>query len=138
MSNPNINPKTTVPPVRNSTNRSPLRRGFLLIPLTLALAWFALSQTAQAVSPPPDGGYPEGNTAEGDDALLNLTTGSGNTAIGFQALLRNTTGIDNTATGRGALFSNTTGYDNTAHGGSALQSNTSGFFNAATGNFALF
>ena len=129
---------TTVPPVRNSPNRSPLRRGFLLIPLTLALAWFALSQTTQAVSPPPDGGYPEGNTAEGDDALLNLTTGSGNTAIGFQALLRNTTGTDNTATGRGALFSNTTGYDNTAHGGSALQSNTSGFFNTATGNFALF
>src|SRR5438552_3971459 len=129
---------TTVPPVRNSPNRSPLRRGFLLIPIALALAWFALSQTTQAVRPPPDGGYPEGNTAEGDDALLNLTTGSGNTAIGFQALLRNTTGTDNTATGIGALFSNTTGYDNTANGVDALHNNTTGSYNTATGNFALF
>ena len=31
---------------------------------------FALFQTAHAVSPPPDGGYPGGNTAEGQDALL--------------------------------------------------------------------
>src|SRR6266853_303829 len=95
MNNPNINPKTTVPPVRNSTNRSPLRRGFLLIPLTLALGWFALSQTAQAVSPPPDGGYPDENTAEGDDALFSLTTGNNNTAIGFDARYSNTTGPDN-------------------------------------------
>ena len=139
MNNPNINPKTTVPPVRNSTSRSSRHCGTVAgLLIALALAWFALSQTTQAVSPPPDGGYPEGNTAEGDDALLNLTTGSGNTAIGFQALLRNTTGTDNTATGIGALFNNTTGYDNTAQGGSALQSNTSGFFNTATGNFALF
>jgi outer membrane protein assembly factor BamB len=86
MSNPNINPKTTVPPVRNSTNRSPLRRGFLLIPLTLALAWFALSQTTQAVVPALDGGYPGGNT-----------TGSFNTASGAGALLSNAPGFQNTA-----------------------------------------
>src|SRR5713101_2007 len=94
MSNPNINPKTTVPPVRNSTNRSPLR-AFLLIPLTLGLAWFALSQTTQAVSPPLDGGYPNENTAEGDDALFSLTTGNNNTAIGFDVRYSNTTGSDN-------------------------------------------
>ena len=35
-----------------------------------ALACFAVSPTAQAVSPPPDGGYAGGNTAEGQNALL--------------------------------------------------------------------
>ena len=39
----------------------------LLIPLLLAC--FALLPRAQAVLPPPDGGYPSQNTAEGDDAL---------------------------------------------------------------------
>src|SRR5258708_29013220 len=48
---------------------------------------------------PPDGGYPGDNTAEGDNALLNLTTGLDNTAIGSQALLNNSTGNDNTANG---------------------------------------
>ena len=40
---------------------------------------FALFQTAQAVSPPPDGGYPGGNTAEGQNALFSLTAGNVNT-----------------------------------------------------------
>ncbi len=39
------------------------------------LACFALSPTAQAVVPAPDGGYPVGNTVEGQNALLSLTTG---------------------------------------------------------------
>ena len=78
-------------------------RGFLL--LALAFACFALSPTPNAfgVSPPPDGGYPNNNTAEGFDALLSLTSGSDNTAIGTDALERNTTGSNNTATGSGAL-----------------------------------
>ena len=37
---------------------------------------FALSPTARAVTPAPDGGYPNNNTAEGDNALFSLTTGS--------------------------------------------------------------
>jgi len=40
-----------------------------------ALACFALLPGAQAVSPPPDGGYAGGNTAEGQNALFSLTTG---------------------------------------------------------------
>jgi hypothetical protein len=51
--------------------------------ITLALICFALLQKAQAVNPPPDGGYPGGNTAEGQNALLNLTSGGFNTAVGF-------------------------------------------------------
>jgi hypothetical protein len=137
--------------LKKSTGRSPLRlglprvqpiwiiRGFLLIPL--ALAWFALSSTARAVDPPPDGGYPIGNTAEGEDALFSLTTGADNTAIGFQALYSNTEGTANTAIGFHALFSNTTaGFfgGNTAVGRSALFSNTIGHSNTATGNYALY
>jgi hypothetical protein len=41
------------------------RRGFLLLPIAIPLAWFALSPAARAVSPLPDGGYPGANTAEG-------------------------------------------------------------------------
>ena len=40
----------------------------------------------QAVSPAPDGGYPNGNTAEGLNALFSLTTGALNTALGGAAL----------------------------------------------------
>jgi hypothetical protein len=63
--------------------------------MVLTLVSFALSPTALAVSPPPDGGYANFNTAEGDDAIFSLTTGSYNTAIGFQTLYFNTTGGGN-------------------------------------------
>jgi len=124
--------------IQNSTSRPPLRRGlplkqprklsgprtqatwiirgFLLIPLALALAWLALPPAARAVVPPPDGGYPNFNTAEGTDALFSLTTGANNTAIGSLALRNNTSGSVNTANGSGALASNTNGYNNTATG----------------------
>jgi hypothetical protein len=42
------------------------------------------------------------NTALGDSALGNLTTGEGNTAIGFNALFSNTEGVSNTAIGLNA------------------------------------
>jgi hypothetical protein len=44
--------------------------------LILSLVCIGLLPNVQAVSPPPDGGYPGGNTAEGQDALLSLTTGT--------------------------------------------------------------
>ena len=75
--------------------------------ITLALLCFGLLPKAQAVVPPPDGGYPGGNTAEGHDALLSLTAGTYNTALGLFSLRSNTTGSFNTATGAGALFNNT-------------------------------
>jgi hypothetical protein len=110
-----------------------------ILPFLIALMLFALAQNTQAVSPPPDGGYPGGNTAEGDSALFHLDTSQGvdNTADGFQALYSNTTGQANTATGDQALYSNTTGYANTATGASALISNTTGNQNTATGLLAL-
>ena len=125
----------TILHLRKSIGRSPLRLGFLLI--GLALAWFALSPPAQAVTPPPDGGYPGFNTAEGDFALNSQTTGGNNTAIGNHALFSLTTGNNNTATGANALHDNTTGYANTAMGDNALQSNTIEGQNSAYGFAAL-
>ena len=127
--------KTTTPLATDSISRSSLRYGLLLIPL--AIAWFTLSEAAQAVLPPPDGGYPNNNTAEGTDALFSVTTGPDNTAIGFDALLSNTTGDSNTATGSQALMSDTTGNRNTATGFAALESDTTGERNTATGRAAL-
>src|SRR5262249_14214012 len=104
----------------------------------LALGCFAILSTAQAVYPPPDGGYPNNNTAEGTDALLNLTTGSNNTANGTRTLASNTTGSQNTANGAGALEYNITGSYNTANGFLALYNNNGGYYNTATGVWALF
>jgi hypothetical protein len=112
------------------------RHRLLLIPLTLAC--FALSPGAQAVSPAPDGGYANGNTAEGTDALLNLTTGSNNTALGFDALSSNISGNENTASGGQALTSNTTGDFNTATGFTSLTSNATGTRNTGTGHQSLY
>ena len=114
-----------------------MKKRNILTTILLVLACFALSPSARAVVPPPDGGYPNENTAEGKDALFRLTTGFGNTALGFDALNANTTGQLNTATGRNALLSNTTGQLNTADGSAALFSNTTGDFNTATGRLAL-
>jgi trimeric autotransporter adhesin len=147
-----INLKTTTLAVRNLFPPATAGRGFLLV--AVALAWFALLPTARAVTPAPDGGYANQNTAEGTNALFTLTTGLDNTAIGFEALFSNTTGgfntatgfqalssnttvFDNTATGVNALFSNTTGGANTANGAAALSSNTTGTANTATGVEAL-
>jgi Galactose oxidase, central domain len=77
----------------NLIPQSPLRLGFLLIPL--ALGCFALSPAALAVTPARDGGYANQNTAEDEDALFSLTTGAANTAMGFDVLGSNTTGSDN-------------------------------------------
>jgi hypothetical protein len=104
----------------------------------LVVGSLALSPIAQAVSPAPDGGFPNFNTAEGNFALQNLTTGIGNTALGFSALSSNTTASENTAVGGAALFENTTGFQNVAVGVTALFSNTTGFHNTANGIAALF
>ncbi len=136
-------------------NAVALRAGtFTALLLALGfLALCALVPWAQAVVPAPDGGYPGGNTAEGQAALLSRTTGTYNTAVGIYSLLSLTdgnfctgvgagtllanTGDSNTATGAGALLSNTTGTNNTADGTFALFSNTEGSFNTGIGRDAL-
>jgi len=103
----------------------------------LAFGWIALLPVMQAVIPPPDGGYPGGNTAEGASALASVSAGTFNTAVGFLSLSSNTDGQFNTAIGAGTLLSNTAD-QNTATGAGALLSNTTGFKNTANGVFALF
>ncbi len=133
------------------TTKNPLCAAFMMF----ALACFALSPpNTFGVVPTPDGGYPGLNTAEGQNALLSLTTGSANTAVGWFSLKSDTaggfntalgagtlaanTGDQNTATGAAALFSNTTGTFNTANGALALFSNTTGYNNTANGLYSLF
>ena len=143
--------KTTTSTISNSINNSLLRCAFIITPFLLMCV--ATLPGARAVSPPPDGGYPGGNTAEGTDALLSLSSGTNNTAIGADALANNVSGNDNTAVGfqalllatgnhntavgSEALFFDTGGHDNTATGFQALLNNTSGIENAASGAFAL-
>jgi hypothetical protein len=129
--------------------------------ILFALGFLALLPTKiPGVVPPPDGGYANFNTAEGDKALFSLTTGVANTAVGWFSLESNTDGsfntgvgagtllfnvgnqsvaegISNTAIGTGALLFNTSGSNNTAIGTTALLNNTSGNSNAAVGAYTL-
>jgi hypothetical protein len=124
-----------------------------LLLMTLATFCFAVPPRAQAVVPPPDGGYSNFTTAEGTNALKNLTTGAANTAVGWYSLFSASvasfnTGVgggalalnnadSNTAVGAAALLLNTTGGGNTAVGAFALSSNTDGTANTAVGLGAL-
>jgi uncharacterized coiled-coil protein SlyX len=144
---------------RDSARSLPLWRGFLLIPLILACFAFApQTQAAPDISPAPDGCYPGFTTAEGCQALQNLTGGSGNTAIGWRALFDANnasfnTGVGaaalvlnradaNTACGTAAVLLNQFGSRNTGVGAAALVFNAGsldgqGSFNGAVGAFAL-
>ena len=108
-----------------------------LIVSFIILCLVAVVPTIQAVVPPPDGGYPSGNTAEGQNALFSLTSGGFNTAIGWVSLHSDTTASFNTGVGAGTLFRNN-GEENTAVGTGAMLTNFSGIRNTATGAFALF
>src|ERR1051325_3282682 len=120
--------KTATLPLKPSTKSSHVSLAFLLIPF--ALVYFALSPQACAVSPAPDGCYPNFTTAEGCDALDSLTTGSGNTGLGWRALFLGSTASFNTGVGAGALTFNNAD-SNTAVGAAALLLNTNGAQNIA-------
>jgi hypothetical protein len=99
------------------------------------LACFALLP-AQAVSPAPDGCYPNLTTAEGCEALNSLTGGAANTALGWRSLFSTTDGSFNTGVGVGALVLNN-GSSNTAVGAAALLLNSTGSNNTAVGSGTL-
>jgi hypothetical protein len=114
-----------------------LNKATALLLVGFGLACFG-SVTVKAVNPPPDGGYPGQNTAEGDNALFSLseTDGAFNTAVGWDSLFSNVTGSLNTGVGAGALALNT-GHNNTATGAVALLLNDIGSNNTAVGTAAL-
>jgi hypothetical protein len=114
-----------------------LKRTSSVFLVALLLACFGFLPAAYPVVPAPDGGYPGGNTAEGQNALHSLTTGGFNTAVGFLSLRSDTTGQLNTAIGAATLLANT-GDNNTATGAAALLSNSTGNYNTANGVQALF
>jgi hypothetical protein len=113
-----------------------------------------MAYAAPDVSPPPDGGYAGFTTAEGQQALHDLTSGIGNSAFGWRSLFSVTTanynsglgagtlalniGEANTATGVASLILNTTGTRNTANGAGAMVFNGDGDDNAAVGYFSLY
>ncbi len=116
----------------------PFERATLPVSLpAFVLIYFALAPLARAVVPPPDGGYPRGNTAEGTNALLSLTTGFYNTAVGLNSLSSTTTGDSNTAIGSAALRFNAAS-NNTAVGHDALLRNRFGHYNTAVGDSSLY
>ena len=108
----------------------------MLVAVLPVLACLAFLPRARAISPAPDGCYPNFTTAEGCDALSLLATGAGNTALGWRSLFLTTTGSYNTGVGAGALSLNN-GSSNTGVGAAALLLNTSGTQNTAVGTNAL-
>src|SRR6266705_1672680 len=108
-----------------------------VIQISILIVCLGLLPRAHAVVPAPDGGYPGGNTAEGQNALLSLTTGGFNTAVGYYSLRSTMANSFNTAIGAGALFANT-GENNTATGVGTLFNNNTAAFNTSSGAFALF
>ena len=132
----------------------------LSLVLFALLTYFATMLGMEAVVPPPDGGYPSFNTAEGQKSLFSLTSGVANTALGWYSLFSNTDGsfntgvgagtlvlnvgdqftgdgTENTAVGTAALLFNSTGAKNTAVGSTALENNDTGLNNTAVGAAAL-
>ena len=105
--------------------------------ILLAVGILGFCPLAQAGCPSPNPGCPGGNTADGQNALLSLTTGTYNTGVGIYSLLSLTENDFCTAVGAGALLANTGG-QNTAVGAGALLNNTASTQNVAVGSFALF
>ena len=77
----------TTSQLRNSFNRSPLRRGFASRRRCRSLlTYFALMPMAQAVGPDTEGAIAGSNNGEGIGVLVSRTTGIWNTGTGFEAL----------------------------------------------------
>ncbi len=104
--------------------------------ILIGILCIGLLPRAQAVVPPPDGGYSNLTTAEGTNALQNLATGAGNTGVGWRALFSAGDANYNTGVGAGALVLNT-GDSNTAVGTAALLLNTTASQNTAVGTGTL-
>jgi hypothetical protein len=88
-------------------NQMMQNRNTIVIAILSTLACFALLPRTQAVEPAAaDTALPGGNTADGQNALLSLTTGTFNTAIGFDSLVLVTDASFNTGVGAGTLLLN--------------------------------
>jgi hypothetical protein len=109
---------------------APHKKATSLILIARALVCDGFVRQIPAVVPPPDGGYPGFNTAEGQKALFSLTNGIGNVTVGGNAGGGMTSGNLNVCVGGGAgnsgfTFNNSiyVGHNVNAPG-SATESNT--------------
>src|SRR5438093_1476291 len=108
--------------------------GFGLALGVLTSAFFGISTELKA----------DTNTFYGDNAGIDITTGTNNSGFGYNALESDDTGGRNTASGAAALAANKDGNYNTAIGSGALGRNVGGNsccwgdYNTAIGKDALF
>src|SRR6266550_7761057 len=107
-------------------------RNTIVIAILSVLACFALLPQTRADDP-----VPPSNTADGQGALLSITTGLYNSAFGFLSVLSLSDANFDTGVGAGALLVDNGG-QNTAVGAGALLSNSTGSPNTAVGTFTLF
>ena len=143
---------------RDPARSLPLWRGFLLIPLILVGFAFSLNAGPAPQTPDPGSVNDPFGTADGLNALANVSGGFGNSGFGWYSgfgivgssfntgagagTLALNNADENTAVGAAALILNVGGRRNTAVGAGALVNNAgdaadNGAFNGAVGAFAL-
>src|SRR5947208_16347458 len=81
-------------------------RSTILMVIPLILVCFAFAPQTRAVSPPPDGGYPGLNTAEGFQSLQLLIGGFANTGLGWRSNFSAIGASFNVGVGAGSLVLN--------------------------------
>ena len=129
--------QTLVPVTSHLGNSTKLFRCRLFIVLYLLVGLAFYQQLQGAPNTPDPDPLPASNTADGQGALQNITTGIYNSAFGIYSLLSNAEASFNTGVGAGTLLVNTAN-ENTATGAGGLLSNTTGTQNTGNGAFALF
>jgi uncharacterized coiled-coil protein SlyX len=143
---------------RDPARSLPLWRGFLLIPLILVGFAFSLNAGPSPQTPDPGPVSDPFGTADGLNALANVSGGFANSGFGWYSgfgitdasfntgcgagTLALTNAPENTAVGAAALFLNVAGSRNTAVGAAAMVFNAgdasgNGSFNCAVGDSAL-
>src|SRR2546429_670500 len=111
-------------------------RSTILMAILAVLACLALLPGARAVSPAPDGCFPNFTTAEGCAAFSLLPMGAENTPLGWLPLFWDTPGSFNTGFGGGALPHNNEN-SNPAGGATALLLNPPATKTPAVGTDAM-
>ena len=96
--------KSTSQSIKTATALSSFRGGFILVILTVAST---ILLPVHAVNPPPDGGYPGFNTAEGQNALLEPRHQHrlANTAVGAFSLQSSVEPVSTPVLARGRFLS---------------------------------
>src|SRR5438128_866525 len=80
----NQKPRVTTRKMKKHSEENAMKpMSILIVAAVFAVFGLASAPSSLGVVPAPDGGYPGGNTAEGENALLGLTSGLYNTGTGL-------------------------------------------------------